>query len=355
MTPANRCWRSTQAMREVKFQQLRSEGLTIQSQALDRFRIGQTNAAVDMLQDYLTRLSEEQLDPGQFSLLRRPIDSRLQQFQLLKAQAELTNNRFDERSRSVKSDLLKAKNAEQVKQKNVAQLMKQYNELYKEAKYTEAEMVALRVKELDPDNPMATAAITMAKFHRRNDEYESNKESKKDFFLNAMNDTDKLGPPEAITNDITYSKDQSRLQAIRNRKTLEGIPLPRNTAEERNIERKMTEPVTLSFANQSLREIIDYIRGDHGINIFVDEPALAEKGITLDSPVTIKLENISLKSGLKLLLNLVHLTYVVADDVLKITTEEQARGKLEQKVYQVTDLVIAWRISAKSASRRKRS
>jgi type II secretory pathway component GspD/PulD (secretin) len=329
----------TQGMRKIKFDQLRSDALTVQAQALERFRAGQTDVAVDMLQEYLARLAEEQLDPGQLALLRRPIDSRLQQFQLLKAQAELSSNRFDEKSRIVKNDVLKAKNAEQVKQKNVAQLMKQYNELFGQAKYAEAEMLALRVKELDPDNPMAAAAITMAKFHRHSDEYKNNKEAKEEFFLRGLNQLDEVSP-EAVTNDIDFPKDKERRDIIRSRKGLEGFSLSHRTAEERNIERKLTETACLSFTNQTLREAIEYIRGIHGLNIFVDEPALAEKNITLDAPITIKLDNIALQSGLKLLLSTVHLTYIVTDDVLKITTEDQARGKLLPKVYQVTDLVL---------------
>jgi type II secretory pathway component GspD/PulD (secretin) len=331
----------TRAMREVKFQQLRTEGLNVQAQALERFRTGQSDQAVDMLQEYLTRLAEEQLDPTQQAMLRRPIDSRLQQFQLLKAQADLANSRFDDRSRHVKNDIAKAKNAEQVKQKNVAQMMKQYNELFHDAKYPEAEMVALRIKELDPDNPMATAAITMAKYQRNHSQYENDKQRKEDVFIEAMHEVDNMGEPDAISGDIAFSKDKNRLERIKSRKSLEGVSPQRISAEERNIERKLTAPISLSCTNQPLSEVIDYIRGDQGINIYIDSPALADKGIQLDAPVTIKLDNISLKSALKLLLNMVHLTYVVADDVLKITTEDQARGKLKQVVYPVADLVIA--------------
>ncbi len=331
----------TRAMREIKFQQLRTDGLSVQAQALERFRTGQTDLAVDMLQEYLARLSEEQLDPAQMAMLRRPIDSRLQQFQLLKAQSDLANNRFDERSRGVKADIAKAKTAEQVKQKNVAQLMKQYNELFHDAKYPEAEMVALRIKELDPDNPMATAAITMAKYQRNHTEYENDKDRKEQLFLGAMHDVDNMGERDAVDNGIAFTKDEKRRKIIQDRKALEGMSPSRISKEEQNIERKLTVPISLSCSNQPLREVIEYIRGDQGINIFIDEPALADKGIQLDAPVTIKLDNISMKSALKLLLSMVHLTYVVADDVLKITTEDQARGKLKQIVYPVGDLVIA--------------
>jgi type II secretory pathway component GspD/PulD (secretin) len=332
-----------QGMRKIKVEQLRTEGLKIQAQALERFRTGQTDLAVDMLQEWLARLSEEQLDPAQLAMLRRPIDSRLQQFQLLKAQSDLANNRFDERSRGVKANIAKAKNAEQVKQKNVAQLMKQYNELFHDAKYPEAELVARRVKELDPDNPMATAAIQMAQYQRNHSEYESDKERKENLWLGAMHDVDNMGERDAIDNGITFTKDEKRLKTIQGRKALgfDGVSPQRMSTEERNIERKLTAPISLSFANQPLREVISYIQGDQGLNIFIDEPALADKGIQLDYPVTVKLDNISLKSALKLVLSYVHLTYFVADDVLKITTEDQARGKLKPVVYPVGDLVIA--------------
>ncbi len=331
----------TRAMREVKFQQLRTEGLNVQAQALERFRTGQTDMAVDMLQEYLAKLSEEQLDSAQMSMLRRPIDSRLQQFQLLRAQSDLANNRFDERSRGVKADIAKAKNAEQVKQKNVAQLMKQYNELFHDAKYPEAEMVALRIRELDPDNPMAAAAITMAKYQRNHTQYQNLKDRKEDMVIEALDGADDLGEPLAASNDIAFTRDEKRRQRIHDRKSLEGLTPNRISAEERNIERKLTETISLSCSNQPLREVIDYIRGDQGINIFIDEPALADKGIQLDAPISFKADHIALKSALKLLLSYVHLTYVVADDVLKITTEDQARGKLKQVVYAVGDLVIA--------------
>ncbi|HEY7425906.1 MAG TPA: hypothetical protein VH682_16870, partial [Gemmataceae bacterium] len=333
----------TKAIREVKFQQLRDQGMKVQSDALERFRSGQTEEAVAMLQDYLGQLAEEQLDPGQLTLLRRPIESRVQQFRLMKAQVDFANN-SNASLRESKDRRLRAQNAEQVKQKSVADLMKQYNELFRLGKYDEAEALAMRVKELDPDNPMATAAVTMARMQRNKDTYQRNKQTKEDAFENIMNDTDDIGPENVVRDGVSFEKDPERRRRIHNRKSLdelETLPMPRKTTSEKNIERKLTSPVTVSFVNAPLRDVIEYIRADQALNVYVDEPALAEKGINQDLPVTIKLENIALKSALNLLLHSVHLTYVVGDDVLKITTEDHARGKLEQRVLQVTDLVLA--------------
>jgi type II secretory pathway component GspD/PulD (secretin) len=330
----------TKAMQEVKFQQLRQRGMDVQTQALERFRSGQTDSALDMLQDYLTELSQEQLEAGQLSLLRRPIESRVQQFRLMKAQVDFTNQSTAS-TREAKTRILKAQNAEQVKQKNVADLMKQYNELFKLGKYAEAEALAMRAKELDPDNPMATAAVTIARVQRHKDDYRNNNDEKKEFFLRGLDDTDKEGNPEAITSGIGFEQDPERLKRIHKRDSLDTLHMPRKSAEEKAIERKLTTPVSLNFVNQSLRAVIGDLRGIYGVNIYVDEPALAEKGISQDMPVTVQLEQIALKSALNLLLHSVHLTYVVKEDVLQITTEDHARGKLESRVFHVPDLVIA--------------
>ena len=41
-----------------------------------------------------------------------------------------------------------------------------------------------------------------------------------------------------------------------------------------------------------------------------------------------------------MILHNVHLTHVIQDEVLRVTTEAQARGKLVPVAYQVADLVI---------------
>ena len=57
--------------------------------------------------------------------------------------------------------------------------------------------------------------------------------------------------------------------------------------------------------------------------------------------MTIKLDQISLKSALNLLLSQVQLTWTIRDEVLVITTPNNAKGKLVQKHYLVADLVTA--------------
>ena len=46
--------------------------------------------------------------------------------------------------------------------KQVGELMKEYNQLYAEGKYKEAEVAALKARDLDPDNVAAGAGIKLA-------------------------------------------------------------------------------------------------------------------------------------------------------------------------------------------------
>jgi type II secretory pathway component GspD/PulD (secretin) len=79
-----------------------------------------------------------------------------------------------------------------------------------------------------------------------------------------------------------------------------------------------------------------------GMNIDIDIKALENAGISQEYPVTINLEQISLKSALKLLLRKVNLnlTYVITNEVVMITTKEFAGGSLVRNTIQVADLVI---------------
>ena len=81
--------KSTEAMRQVKFQELRADGLDVQRDAQAKASVGQTDAAIDVLKGYLATLDEQQLDPAQMSLLRRPVESRLQKFKILKIQEDM--------------------------------------------------------------------------------------------------------------------------------------------------------------------------------------------------------------------------------------------------------------------------
>ena len=86
------------------------------------------------------------------------------------------------------------------------------------------------------------------------------------------------------------------------------------------IESKLKDPITLNMDKQPLREAITFLQNYTGLNIVLDPKALSDEGITTASPVSLTVNNVQLKTALKLLLRPLGLTYRVEDEVLLITS-----------------------------------
>ena len=80
----------------------------------------------------------------------------------------------------------------------------------------------------------------------------------------------------------------------------------------------------------------------HGITISLDKTALEAINITGENLVTLNVQGVSLRSGLRLLLRSLDptLTYSIQDEILMITTKEAAQEHMVTKVYPVGDLVV---------------
>jgi len=336
--PANSLLSTTLALREVKFQEMRSNGLEAQRMATEKFRAGQPDEALDILSTYLESVAECQLDDNQKNLLRRPVDQLRQQFALLKTQNEFLAGDARQRDQSKQTTGQLAK-VEENRQKRVSELMKQANAMFKEGKYLESERYAMQAKELDPDNGVATAMAYMARTQRNLNKNTENKKGREEMFMTGLGQAEDEGPSEAVTNGFAY--DPKRWETAKKRGgDMSAIGLPRRNEKEREIEHRLSLPVSLNWTDAPLRQVIDDLRAWQGINIWVDDQALASEAVSLDRPVTFKAEQISLKSALTMLLRGAGLTHVIKDEVLQITTEAQAKGKLETKTFLVADLVI---------------
>ena len=312
--------------------------IEVQREAADKFRAGQQDEAMEKLQDFLTALNEEKLDPKMVAGLRRPIESRLSSYRLMKAQSDLSSGRVASRLNG-QERVNASRKAEEIKLKNVEKLMKDFNEAIKAAKYVEAEGYASRALEIDPDNTAAGAGVTIARMQRRVNDSKGLKDRKEAMNLKMLNGADDPGSSDALDNGgMAY--DPKRWAQVKGRPPLAAIEQGRPSPAEKAIERSMLTPINISFENTPLKSVLDELRDMHAINIVPDMQALNEAGVHLESPITMKLERIALKSALNLILHQVKLTYIIKDDVLQITTQEHAQGKQRRTTYPVADLVI---------------
>ena len=95
----------------------------------------------------------------------------------------------------------------------------------------------------------------------------------------------------------------------------------------------------LDFTDTPLEEVVNLLQDEYSIPIQIDIPALDEIGVGGDEPININVHDISLRSALRLMLKQHQLTYIVDDEVLLITTPDEADSRIKVCVYDVRDLV----------------
>ena len=108
---------------------------------------------------------------------------------------------------------------------------------------------------------------------------------------------------------------------------------------EKKIAKALKSPTEMQFVETPLQKLVDFLKDYHGIEIQLDNRALEDIGVGSDTPITRNISGISLQSALRLMLDELELTYTIRDEVLLITTQEQAECVLLTVVYDVADLV----------------
>jgi hypothetical protein len=115
-------------------------------------------------------------------------------------------------------------------------------------------------------------------------------------------------------------------------------PTANNVAD---IQNALKEPTSMEFSETPLNDVVEYLKDLHkqkhpGFEIVLDTKALNDAGVTPETAITKNLKGIPLRSALHLMLRDLSLTFVIRNNVLLITTPENA---FYAKVYDVADLV----------------
>lgn len=99
------------------------------------------------------------------------------------------------------------------------------------------------------------------------------------------------------------------------------------------IDEALETRVSFDFVDTPLENVIRYVSELADIDVEMDTRALDDQGIGTDHPVTFHKENVVLADALELMLKPLKLTWIVRDDVLFITTPEEAESEMETRVY----------------------
>lgn len=297
-------------------------------------------AAVAQLEQMRTKVEGSGLEPAVRDRMLRQLERELAETQKF-IQQNRPRIEMEERNQKVAQNIERQQQNKLEIQNKLAQKVEEFNTLMHEQRYAEAELVAKQAAELDPDNPLAHQLVLNARLVRRMAEGRTLRDQKEQAVLDTLAEVDRASVPFSGAEPYVFP-DAKTWRELTDRRAKFAKEVGRRRSEkEVEIFRKLKTPVALKFENAPLSKVVDYLAKLAELNIYLDPQGLAEEGVSTDTPITIDLQQeVKLESALKLILPPLHLTYVVKDEVLKITSEQARNTELIVVTYNVADLVI---------------
>ncbi|MCX7427210.1 MAG: hypothetical protein NTW96_16480, partial [Planctomycetia bacterium] len=302
--------------------------------------VSDPKAALDLLQQSRMRVEAAGLEPAARTAILRRVDRNIAEMRQFlednRSRIELTDQ-----NRQTYEEVDRQQKFRVEVQEKMALLVDDFNRKIDEQRYPEAEVIAKRAADLEPNSPVAQQLVLQAKFIRRVMNEASMADAKERGVIDALGSVDDSSRPFDDRDPYRFPDPTKWNELTENRKKLLAEQGRRRTERDIEIEQKLKTPVSLRFENASLATVLDHLAQLAEVNLYMDPQGLQEEGVSSDTPVTINLRSdISLKSALNLILQPLHLSYVIKDEVLKITSEQYRDNELVVATYNVADLVI---------------
>jgi general secretion pathway protein D len=294
--------------------------------------------ALALLDDLAKSLGEQPLPEEARDRLLRRIERTRQDIEEAtgKRRAELA---LEQQNAKIEGDIDRERSRRVEVDQRIAMLVEEYNTLVDEQRFPEAEAVAKKAGQLAPDNAVVRQLLAQSRTIRRLDTQRSIDGENQGGFLDVVEDVARSARPMAGPIEFPTTREWADLTKTRTERLAEGRN--RVTAAELEIQKKLEEKVRPAFREQPLAAVLDALSKQAGVAIHIDMVGLEQEAVGSDTPVTLSLDQpISLKSALKLLLEPLHLGYVVRDEVLKVTSPRLVKGDVYAVTYPVADLVL---------------
>jgi general secretion pathway protein D len=280
-----------------------------------------------------------ELDPQARVQLLHRVDGSIQETQAY-IQKNFAQIQLDEQNKKAHDDVdARQKNRLELSEK-LASMVDEYNKLVEERRYPEAEIVAKRAAEVDPDNPVVHQMVLVSRTLKRQQIDMNIRDEKENNIVEALQGVDKAAIPSK--SDFEFGHDAHSWATLTDSRHRFAVDNERHRSPgDAEIEQKLTTPVSLKFKQAPLGEVLNYLAKVTQVNLHIDPQGLQAEGVTTDQPVSIDLaRDIQLKSALALILEPLNLNYIIKDEVLQITSKDKRHGQVYTKSYQVADLVI---------------
>jgi Ca-activated chloride channel family protein len=116
--------------------------------------------------------------------------------------------------------------------------------------------------------------------------------------------------------------------------------LDRQLLATRRLNEKIDRRLSLDVDAASFEDVVEFLNARLEGNIILDRPTLADEGVALDRPVTLKMDNVPARRILKRLCEPLQLEAVLKDEAVVITTSAKAGELLETRVHSAVGVVF---------------
>jgi hypothetical protein len=118
-----------------------------------------------------------------------------------------------------------------------------------------------------------------------------------------------------------------------------GAGPPTDGPKEILVKEALDRRMSFEYVETPLREVFEHLRNQTGISIYINLKKLEEAGVQADTPITHSFKRLRLSTFFDLMLGELDLVYVDKDDILVITTQEDAANTMAVRVYDCRDLL----------------
>jgi len=321
----------------VKFDRLRTETLNAIFRA-ERLRESDPEQALQIVDQAIAAVEGAELGEDATAALMRSLQKTHSSLQneIMRQKPNLDQKQHNDEVLAV---LERDRNNKIRVEQEFASLVDEYNTLYQQKRFAEAEVLAKKAKELDPKNPTTETLFWKARFARRNANNEQLRLDKEESFIEQLNDVEKAVVVKVgDEHPIDFGEEWGNITARRKGKF--GPDNRRRSEDELRIQESLNRRISLHEDNVPLSEVMAKIGTLAGFNVNFDKLGMEEEGVTPSVPVTIDVDGITVRSALNLMLDQYRLGYMVQNEVLNITSRLRQQGELVVASYPVADLVI---------------
>lgn len=118
------------------------------------------------------------------------------------------------------------------------------------------------------------------------------------------------------------------------------FPIVAGRPAESRVDRILATRTSLTWQDTTIEAFAEQLRQMFAIDVWIDTKALEDVGLDAKTPVkSAGIKDVILEEGLEIVMDQLELTIVVRDELLVITTPEEADSQLTTRVYPVGDLV----------------